>query len=100
MFVTSIHNGDYLKVRGVDFSKGATSVEVSIASLNGGKIEIHADKIDGQVVGVIDIKTTGEGDIWKTVTTPVKNTKGVHDLYFVFRGEKELFNFDWWKFNQ
>jgi beta-xylosidase len=98
MFVTSIHNGDYLKVRGVDFSKGATSVEVSIASLNGGKIEIHTDRIDGPVMGTIDIKTSGEGDIWKTVTTPVKNTKGVHDLYFVFRGEKDLFNFDWWKF--
>jgi len=98
MFVTSIHNGDYLKVRGADFSKGATSVEVSVASLNGGKIEIHTDKINGPVVGVIDIKTTGEGDVWKTVTAPVKNTKGIHDLYFVFRGEKELFNFDWWRF--
>jgi arabinoxylan arabinofuranohydrolase len=98
MFVTSIHSGDYLKVRGVDFSKGATFVEVSIASLNGGKIEIHTDRIDGPIMGTIDIKTSGEGDIWKTVTAPVKNTKGVHDLYFVFKGEKELFNFDWWKF--
>ncbi|MBP1638673.1 MAG: family 43 glycosylhydrolase [Bacteroidetes bacterium] len=99
LYVTSIHNGDYLKVQGADFSKGITSVDVNVASLNGGKIELHIDKIDGPIMGTIDIKTSGEGDLWKTVTTPVKNTKGVHDLYFVFRGEKELFNFDWWKFN-
>ena len=99
LIVTSINNGDYLKVQGVDFSKGATSVEVSVASLYGGKIEIHTDKIDGPVLGIVNVNTSGEGDIWKTVTAPVKNIKGVHDLFFVFRGEKDLFNFDWWKFS-
>lgn len=24
----------------------------------------------------------------------------VHDVYFVFKGDKDLFNFDWWKFNR
>ncbi len=99
LFITSINNGDYLKVQGVDFSKGATSVDVSIASLYGGKIEIHTDKIDGPIMGTINVTTSEEGDLWKTITTPVKNIKGVHDLFFVFRGEKDLFNFDWWKFN-
>jgi hypothetical protein len=99
LFVTSIHNGDYIKVQGADFSKGATSVDVSVASLYGGKIEIHIDKIDGPIVGTVNVNNSGEGDIWKTVTTPVKNIKGVHDLFFVFKGEKDLFNFDWWKFN-
>ena len=99
IFVTSIHNGDYIKVQGVDFSKGASTVEVCVASLYGGKIEIHTDKIDGTIMGTINVTTSGEGDSWKTVTTPVKNIKGVHDLFFVFRGEKDLFNFDWWKFN-
>jgi hypothetical protein len=98
LFVTSIHNGDYMKVQGVNFSKGATSVDVSIASLYGGKIEIHTDKIDGPILGTINVNTSGEGDVWKTVTAPVDNIKGVHDLFFVFRGEKDLFNFDWWQF--
>ena len=98
-FVTSIHNGDYIKVQGVDFSKGASTVDVCVASLYGGKIEIHTDKIDGPIMGTINVTTSGEGDRWKTITTPVKSIKGVHDLFFVFRGEKDLFNFDWWKFN-
>jgi arabinoxylan arabinofuranohydrolase len=99
LFVTSIHNGDYIKVQGVDFSKGAASVDVSVASLYGGKIEIHTDKINGPISGTINVNTSGEGDVWKMVTTQVKNIKGVHDLFFVFKGEKDLFNFDWWKFN-
>jgi arabinoxylan arabinofuranohydrolase len=98
IFVTAIHNGDYFKLQGVNFSKGATSVEVSVASLNNGKIEIHSDKMDGSILATVNVNTSGEGDIWKVINAPVTNIKGVHDLYFVFRGEKDLFNFDWWKF--
>lgn len=98
MFVTSIHNGDYIKVQGVDFSKGTSSVDVRVASLYGGTIEIRQDKKDGAVLGKIKIATSGEGDIWKTITAKVKNIRGIHDIYFVFKGEKDLFNFDWWKF--
>jgi len=100
LFVTDIHNGDYIKLQGVDFSNGAISVDVSVASLYGGKIEIHADKIDGPLIGTIDVSTSGEGDIWKNVSAPVNDIKGIHDLFFVFRGEKDLCNFDWWKFNR
>lgn len=99
LFVTSIHNGDFVKVQGVDFLKGASTVDVCVASLRGGKIEIHADKIDGPLLGIINVTTSAEGDNWKTISSPVKNIKGVHDLFFVFKGEKDLFNFDWWKFN-
>ena len=100
LFVTSIHNGDYIKVQGVDFSKGATKVEVSVASLYGGKIEIRTDKIDGMVIATININTSGEGDKWRTLSAPVAKVSGVHDLFFVFKGEKDLFNFDWWQFSK
>ena len=99
VFVTSIHNGDYIKVQDVDLSKGSSTIDACVASLRGGKIEIHTDKIDGPILGIINVIACGEGDLWKAITTPVKNTKGVHDLYFVFKGENDLFNFDWWKFN-
>jgi len=99
VFVTSIHNGDYIKVQDVDLSKGSSTIDACVASLRGGKIEIHTDKIDGPILGIINVIACGEGDLWKAITTPVKNTKGVHDLYFVFKGENDLFNFDWWRFN-
>lgn len=100
LFVTSIHNGDYIKIQGVDFSKGASSVDISVASLYGGKIEIRTDKTDGPIIAIIDINTSGEGDIWKTISTPVNKVSGIHDLFFIFKGEKDLFNFDWWKFSK
>ncbi|MBP1612878.1 MAG: carbohydrate-binding protein [Bacteroidetes bacterium] len=99
LYVTSINNGDYIKVQGVDFSTGATSVDVNVASLHGGKMEIRADKVDGAILATIDVDASGEGDIYKTITSSVNKIKGVHDLYFVFKGEKDLFNFDWWKFS-
>lgn len=99
VFVTNIHNGDFIQLRGVDFSQGISSIDVSVASLYGGKIEIYTDKIDGTLIGTVNIGTTAEGDIWKTISAPVKNIKGVHDLYLVFKGDKDLFNFDWWRFN-
>lgn len=99
LFVISIHNGDYIMVKGVEFFKEPNSVEVSAASLYGGKIEIHLDKINGPIIATLDINTSREGGIWKRFTAPVKKVSGIHDLYFVFVGEKDLFNLDWWKFN-
>ncbi|HVO72812.1 MAG TPA: family 43 glycosylhydrolase [Ignavibacteriaceae bacterium] len=98
LFVTNVHNGDYIQVKGVDFSKGASSVEVNVASLYGGKIEIHSDKLDGQILGIVNVNTSAEGDVWKTVKAPVNDIQGMHDLFFLFKGEKDLFNFDWWRF--
>ena len=97
--VTSINNGDYTKLQGVDFSTGASSVDVNVAALNGGKIEVRIDKINGPMLGIVNVPTTSEGDIYNTITTPLKIVNGVHDLFFVFKGEKELFNFDWWQFS-
>jgi hypothetical protein len=61
LYVTAIHNGDYIKVQGVDFSKGAASVEVSVASLYGGTIEIHSGKKDGPLLATINIILLAKG---------------------------------------
>jgi arabinoxylan arabinofuranohydrolase len=101
VYVTKIDNGDYIKVRSVDFGKGAKKFEASVAStLAGGNIEIRIGSVDGELLGTIGVKNTGSETNWATVKGKVKNVKGVHDLYFVFKGgEGELFNFDWWAFN-
>ncbi|MFD2826458.1 glycoside hydrolase family 43 protein [Leeuwenhoekiella polynyae] len=99
-FVSEINNGDYIAVKGVDFANGAKSVEVNISPIYGGNIEIHADEIDGSLIATVEVDTTREEGIWSTFTAPVNtNIKGVHDVYFVFKGKKDLFYFDWWKLN-
>jgi len=101
VYLTKIQNGDFIQVRGVDFIKGAKKVDVIAASLNAGTVEIRLDKVDGEVIGICKIENTGGLQNWKTFKTKVKKVSGVHDLFFVFKGEQgELFNFDAWKFSK
>ena len=99
VYVTSIHKGDYIKVRSVDFGNGANSFQASVATLTkGGSIEIHADSLTGTLLGTCNVKSTGVATNWEVQSCKVKKAKGVHDLYFLFKGEGgDLFNFDWWQ---
>lgn len=101
MNVNKIENGDWIKVRGVDFGKGPKSFYASVASTsNGGTIEIRLNNPEGTLLGTCTIKTTGDAQNWVVQSSKITKTKGVQDICFVFKGgEGELFNFDWWKFN-
>ncbi|HTM91285.1 MAG TPA: carbohydrate-binding protein, partial [Flavisolibacter sp.] len=100
VYVTDIDNGDYIKVRSVDFKKGAKSFEAEIASLSGGAFEIRLNSPDGTLIGTCSINNTGGLQSWKKQSCKVKKVKGIHDVYFVFKGgEGHLFNFNRWKFN-
>jgi len=100
LFISSINHGDYTKVRGVDLAEGANSIEVSVSPIYGGDIEVRVDAIDGPLIATVHIDTVGEEGIWSEFTAKTnKGITGVHDVYFVFKGEKDLFFFDWWKLN-
>lgn len=102
VYVTQIEDGDYLKVRSVDFGKGAKSFEASVSSASeGGTIEIRLNHPDGELLGSVEVKNREGWTNWGTVRNKVKKIKGIHDICFVFKGnEGELFTFDWWKFNR
>ncbi len=100
IYVTDINNGDYIKVRSVDFENGVKRFLASVAAtLSKGKIEVRVDSKEGSLLGTLDVKETGGDNNWKTQSCKLNNLKGVHDVYFVFKGgDGNLFNFDWWKF--
>ena len=102
IFITDIHNGDYIKIRDVDFgNEGALQFTANVSSrYKGGKIEIKTGAVDGKLLGTLNVPYTGEWENWKEVFTKVENVKGIHDVYFVFTGDEPhtLFNFDYWKF--
>ena len=102
LYITDIDDNEYLCVRGVDFGKkGAKKFSVSAACVEkGGMIEIRLDSTEGPVIGCVSISPTGGLDIYKQMSCRIKNAKGVHDLYFCFKGEKgnKLFNLDYWEF--
>ena len=100
VYVTDINDGDYIKVRSVNFSIGAKIFEANVATAtSGGKIEIHVDSKDGNLLGALEVKNTEGALKWKTISCKVNKIKGIHDIFFVFKGGNDnLFNFDWWRF--
>ncbi len=98
--IANIEDGDYVKVSGVDFGDGADTFTASVASAtDGGTIELHINDVKGPVIGTCKVGSTGGWQDWQEVTSNVL-VDGVHDLYFVFRGESGyLLNVDWWKFD-
>jgi arabinoxylan arabinofuranohydrolase len=57
--VDSIHNGDFIKVKGVDFgTAGAKSFEARVASAtSGGSIELRLDTVTGPLVGTCGLRS-------------------------------------------
>jgi len=102
-FIQKIHDGDWLRVRAVDFRDcGQKAVTVVLGSQKGsGTIEFYTDNMDGEPFAKAPVNTDNAG--FKTASfTYLINTdvKGVHDLYLKFRCDvPEPFELDWWQFN-
>lgn len=99
IYVTSISNNDYIKVKGVDFGSGAASVDLRVAAAAaGGKIELRVGSQTGTVIATCAVDATGGAQTWKTISCPVTGAAGRQDLFFKFSGSN--YNFDWWQFKQ
>ena len=100
MDVTKIDDGDYIKVKNVDFGSGATAFDARVASAkNDGTIELHLDGQTGTLLGSCAVASSGGAQTWVTTTCAVTGASGVHDLFLKFTGSSgDLFNFDWWQF--
>ncbi len=99
--LSGIENGDYIKLKGVDFGTGASSVDVRVASAtSGGNIEFRLGSLTGTLVGTCAVSGTGGWQTWTTRSCSVDAAaKGVNDLFLVFKGGAGfLFNVDWWRF--
>lgn len=104
VYVTSVHKGDYIKVKNLDFGeespknfRAAVAGRTSKAS-----IELHLDSKDGPVLGILTLSSIGGWDRWKLKCTKIRQTvTGVHDLYLVFAGDtkEELLDLDYWEFS-
>jgi hypothetical protein len=95
--VTSISNGDYIKVKEVDFVDGVTSFDARVSSSgSNAKIELHLDSETGTLLGSCDVSGASS---WTTKTCTVSGGSGKHDLFLKFvGGSGDLFKFNWWKF--
>ncbi len=98
--VTSITNGSWIRIRGVNFGAGAAAFYARVASAgSGGNIDLRLDGVAGTLIGTCAVAPTGGWQSWSTVTCSVSGVSGVHDLYLKFTGGAgNLFNVNWWQF--
>jgi hypothetical protein len=94
-YVTQIHNGDWIRVREVDFGQDSPDeIELNILNFRtSGVVEFYIDSLGGNPFAAFDVKA--EGTMKTAVARPVA---GRHDVYILFRGgDEQLFDFDWWQ---
>ena len=98
MYVTHIDDGEYIRVRGVDFGKGAQKFTLQAAAKGRAAVTLRLDAVDGPVVGTVDVKATGSVGKYRPFTARVRGASGVHDLYLCFSQAEGDVRLDWWQF--
>ena len=99
MYIFDIDDGEYIRLRGVDFgSKGARSFAVTAAATGSCTVTLRLDSHDGPVVGTAVITPTGSVEKYRPFSAKVKGATGVHDLYLCFSQASGDVRLDWWQF--
>ena len=99
MYVTDIDDGEYIRLRGVDFQeKGAKQMTVCAAATGRCNLTIRLDSAEGPLIGTVKIQPTRSLDNYRSFTAKVKNAYGVHDLYLCFDQCTKEVHLDWWSF--
>ncbi len=98
MYLTDVTDGDYIKLVGVDFAKGATRFEAMLKAASGASVEIRLDKADGTLAGTLAVKPS---TAWSLQSAKLSKLTGVHDLYLVFKGAATTqLRMDFWQFKR
>ena len=102
-FVTDIDDGDWIRVRSVDFKDcGQKAVVVVVGEQKGkGTIEFYTDNMEGEPFCKVPVNTDNAGFRTAAFTYLIDtDVQGVHDVYLKFSCETEKpFTLDWWQFN-
>lgn len=106
VFITATRNGAYSSVKNVDFgANGAAAFAARAGTTHNGGItmEVRLDSLNGPLAGTLKVPMTGGNDRWAVSNIQLENKiKGVHDVYFVFKGKapSNILYFDYWKFSR
>ena len=100
MYIYDINDGEYIRLRGVDFGKGAKQFQMIAAANGTSTITLHLDSNKGPVIGTVTIGKTGSVEKYRTFNGKVKNATGVHDLYLCFEKTHGDVRLDWWQFKK
>ena len=98
MYVFDLNDGEYIRLRGVDFAQGASLFSITAAATGSATVTLRLDSRDGEVIGMVEITSTGSVETYQPFTTEVRTVAGVHDLYLCFDKTQGDVRLDWWQF--
>lgn len=99
-FARAINHETYMRFNKIDLSH-VKQLLVRLEPLAGGLMELRLGKSDGPLVGSLEIPPSvlKDPNPWKELKFNLLATKGIHDLYFVFKSKTDqkqnLFHLDW-----
>jgi hypothetical protein len=97
MYIFDINDGEFIKLRGVDFKEGAKRFNITAAATGHCDITLHIDSENGPVIGKVKITETGDVENYRIFNTKLTKVKGVHDLYICFSNADGDVRLDWWE---
>ena len=98
MYIFDLDGGEYIRLRGVDFGKGAKQFNITAASTGAATITLRLDSQDGPAISTVTIGNTGSVEKYKAFSGKVKDATGVHDLYICIDKASGDVRLDWWTF--
>ena len=98
MYIYDINDGEYIRLRGVDFGKGAKKFSIMAAATGTTTVTLRLDGVHGKVIGTAVVSKTGNVEKYRLFNGKVKDAQGIHDLYLCFDKTQGDIRLDWWKF--
>lgn len=98
VYVSEIDPDDYIKIKSVNFNKVATQFTATVSKVQkGSSIEIRIGSPSGKLIGTCALNADNQKKFWFEQSCTLQQTKGIQDVYLVFKGtDKKLFDFDSW----
>ena len=92
-----IESGDTLTFKNIDFGSGANTFTARVASGadTATNIDIRLNSANGTRLGTLSVRSTGDWDTYRELSTNISNVTGVNDIVLVFSGPV---NIDWFTF--
>jgi hypothetical protein len=98
MYIYDIDNGEFIKLRGVDFGKkGAKRFLITASAIGSCTVTLRLDSQNGPAVSQAVITGTGSLENYREFKSKVKGAKGVHDLYLCFSSVEGNVRLDCWQ---
>jgi len=100
MYIFDLNDGEYIRLRGVDFGTGAKQFAITAAATGTATVTLRLDSQDGPAIGTAVINSTGSVEKYKPFSAKVKDATGIHDLYICFDKIQGDVRLDWWQFKK